>query len=63
MTPAYSWPADRFSDLLTEAGLVPFARLFHDPASERGFLDAHLLACLGLGRFLQIIGSLVDVCR
>jgi SAM-dependent methyltransferase len=25
-------------------GLDPFARLLHDPASERGFLDAHLLA-------------------
>lgn len=47
VTPAYSWPADRFADLLTEAGLAPFARLLHDQASERGFLDAHLLARLG----------------
>ncbi|OPC78026.1 SAM-dependent methyltransferase [Embleya scabrispora] len=44
VAPAYSWPADRFAALLTEAGLVPFARLLHDPASERGFLDTHLLA-------------------
>lgn len=41
VTPAYSWPADRFADLLAGAGLVRFARLLHDPASERGFLDAH----------------------
>ncbi len=46
VAPAYSWPADRLAELLTEAGLVPFARLLHDPASERGFLDAHLLARL-----------------
>ncbi|MFD3700832.1 class I SAM-dependent methyltransferase [Streptomyces sp. NPDC058646] len=44
VTPAYSWPVDRFADLLTAAGLAPFAQLLHDPASERGFLDAHLLA-------------------
>ncbi|MFE5328464.1 methyltransferase domain-containing protein [Embleya sp. NPDC056575] len=44
VAPAYSWPADRFAELLTEAGLVPFARLLHDPATERGFLDTHLLA-------------------
>ena len=46
VAPAYSWPADRFAELMTGAGLVPFARLLHDPASERGFLDAHLLARL-----------------
>ncbi|MFI6289615.1 class I SAM-dependent methyltransferase [Streptomyces sp. NPDC051018] len=46
VTPAYSWPADRFADLLDGAGLLTFARLLHDPASERGFLDAHLLARL-----------------
>ncbi|MFB8167251.1 class I SAM-dependent methyltransferase [Kitasatospora purpeofusca] len=44
VTPAYSWPVDRLAGLLTVAGLDPFARLLHDPASERGFLDAHLLA-------------------
>ncbi|WP_329494936.1 class I SAM-dependent methyltransferase [Kitasatospora herbaricolor] len=44
VTPAYSWPVDRLAGLLAEAGLTPFARLLHDPASERGFLDAHLLA-------------------
>ncbi|MER6218099.1 class I SAM-dependent methyltransferase [Streptomyces sp. NPDC001272] len=44
VTPAYSWPADRLAGLLTGAGLTPFARLLHDPASERGFLDAHVLA-------------------
>ncbi|MFD5511629.1 class I SAM-dependent methyltransferase [Streptomyces sp. NPDC127051] len=44
VTPAYSWPVDRFAELLVEAGLAPFARLLHDPASERGFLDAHVLA-------------------
>ncbi|WP_019354015.1 class I SAM-dependent methyltransferase [Streptomyces sp. AA1529] len=44
VTPAYSWPTDRFAALLARAGLVPFARLLHDPASERGFLDAHVLA-------------------
>ena len=32
--------------LLAGAGLDPFARLVHDPASERGFLEAHLLARL-----------------
>ncbi|MFK0297137.1 class I SAM-dependent methyltransferase [Streptomyces sp. NPDC090442] len=46
VTPAYSWPVDQFAELLTAAGLVPFAQLVHDPASERGFLDAHLLARL-----------------
>ncbi|WP_420081789.1 class I SAM-dependent methyltransferase [Streptomyces sp. JL4002] len=44
VTPAYSWPVDRFADLMAGARLVPFARLLHDPASERGFLDAHVLA-------------------
>ncbi|WP_435973040.1 class I SAM-dependent methyltransferase [Streptomyces sp. Qhu_M48] len=44
VTPAYSWPVDRFAEVLAGSGLVPFARLVHDPASERGFLDAHLLA-------------------
>ncbi|MFD5149004.1 class I SAM-dependent methyltransferase [Streptomyces sp. NPDC058401] len=44
VTPAYSWPVDRFAALMSGAGLVPFARLVHDPATERGFLDAHLLA-------------------
>lgn len=44
VAPAYSWPADRLAELLADAGLDPFARLLHDPASERGFLDAHLLA-------------------
>ncbi|MCM1973486.1 class I SAM-dependent methyltransferase [Streptomyces sp. G1] len=44
VTPAYSWPVDRFAELMSAAGLVPFARLIHDPASERGFLDAHVLA-------------------
>ncbi|AYV32756.1 23S rRNA (guanine(745)-N(1))-methyltransferase (plasmid) [Streptomyces sp. ADI95-16] len=46
VTPAYSWPVDRFAELLTGAGLAPFARLLHDPATERGFLDAHVLARL-----------------
>ncbi|MGV9453112.1 class I SAM-dependent methyltransferase [Streptomyces sp. NPDC003635] len=46
VTPAYSWPVDRFAELLFRAGLDPFARLLHDPASERGFLDTHLLARL-----------------
>ncbi|MEU8620543.1 class I SAM-dependent methyltransferase [Streptomyces sp. NPDC048623] len=44
VTPAYSWPVDRFAGLLADAGLTPFARLVHDPATERGFLDAHVLA-------------------
>jgi SAM-dependent methyltransferase len=44
VTPAYSWPAEQFAELLTGAGLVMVARLLHDPASERGFLDTHLLA-------------------
>ncbi|MFF4103996.1 class I SAM-dependent methyltransferase [Streptomyces sp. NPDC001903] len=44
VTPAYSWPADGFADLMAGAGFDPFARLLHDPASERGFLDAHVLA-------------------
>ena len=44
VVPAYSWPAERLAELLADAGLVPFARLLHDPASERGFLDTHLLA-------------------
>ncbi|MFJ8858816.1 class I SAM-dependent methyltransferase [Streptomyces sp. NPDC102451] len=44
VAPAYSWPVDRFAELLTGAGLTPFARLLHDPASERGFLDTHVLA-------------------
>ncbi|MEV0959841.1 class I SAM-dependent methyltransferase [Streptomyces sp. NPDC049951] len=46
VAPAYSWPVDRFAGLLAGAGLDPFARLVHDPASERGFLEAHLLARL-----------------
>ncbi|MET9346384.1 class I SAM-dependent methyltransferase [Streptomyces termitum] len=44
VAPAYAWSADRFADLLTGAGFDPFARLLHDPRTERGFLDAHLLA-------------------
>ncbi|MFE0674640.1 class I SAM-dependent methyltransferase [Streptomyces sp. NPDC058867] len=44
VTPAYSWPVDRLAAMLTEAGLVTVARLLHDPKSERGFLDAHVLA-------------------
>lgn len=44
VAPAYSWPVDRLAGLLADAGLVPFARLLHDPATERGFLDTHLLA-------------------
>ncbi|MFD3816528.1 class I SAM-dependent methyltransferase [Streptomyces rubiginosohelvolus] len=44
VAPAYSWPVDRLAGLLGDAGLDPFARLLHDPASDRGFLDAHLLA-------------------
>lgn len=44
---AYSWPADQLSHLLVGAGFTPFARLLHDPATERGFLDAHLIARLG----------------
>ena len=46
VTPAYSWPVDRFAELLAGAGLVNLTRLIHDPESERGFLDAHLLARL-----------------
>ncbi|MEU0413428.1 class I SAM-dependent methyltransferase [Streptomyces griseorubiginosus] len=44
VAPAYSWPAEQFVELLAGAGFVTFARLLHDPASERGFLDTHLLA-------------------
>lgn len=44
VAPAYSWPVERLAEMLVAAGLAPFARLVHDPASERGFLDAHLLA-------------------
>ncbi|MFJ6698005.1 class I SAM-dependent methyltransferase [Streptomyces sp. NPDC091272] len=44
VTPAYSWPAERMTELLTGAGLATVAQLLHDPASERGFLDAHVLA-------------------
>ena len=46
VAPAYSWPVDQFAELLAGAGLTPFARLLHDPASERGFLDVHVLARL-----------------
>lgn len=38
------WPAEPFTELLAEAGLVTMARLLHDPAFERGFLDTPLLA-------------------
>ncbi|TQM71706.1 methyltransferase family protein [Actinomadura hallensis] len=44
VTPAYSWPVERLVELMEGAGLVPFARLVHDPASERGFLEGHLMA-------------------
>jgi SAM-dependent methyltransferase len=44
VAPAYSWPVEAFTELLAAAGFVTFARLLHDPASERGFLDAHLVA-------------------
>ena len=42
--------ASLFADRLegqpfARAMIGTFARLLHDPASERGFLDAHLLAC------------------
>lgn len=46
VAPAYSWPVDRFAELLAGVGLDVVARLLHDPASERGFLDAHVLARL-----------------
>ncbi|MBM7442265.1 class I SAM-dependent methyltransferase [Streptomyces sp. HB132] len=46
VAPAYSWPVDRMAESLAGAGLTPFARLLHDPASERGFLDAHVLSRL-----------------
>ncbi|MFB6839624.1 class I SAM-dependent methyltransferase [Streptomyces sp. NPDC056361] len=46
VAPAYSWPPDLFAALLTDAGLAPFTRLLHDPASERGFLDVHVMARL-----------------
>lgn len=46
VAPAFSWPVDQFVQLLAEAGFTTFARLIHDPASERGFLDAHLVARL-----------------
>ncbi|MFD3471569.1 class I SAM-dependent methyltransferase [Streptomyces sp. NPDC058682] len=49
VAPAYSWPVDRFAELLAGAGLTTFARLLHDPASERGFLEAHVLARLDPG--------------
>jgi SAM-dependent methyltransferase len=49
VAPAYSWPVDRFAELLAGAGLVTFARLVHDTESERGFLEAHLLARLDPG--------------
>lgn len=48
VTPAYSWPVDRLAELVTAAGFVTVARLLHDPAAERGFLDAHLLARLAV---------------
>ncbi|MFI6124848.1 class I SAM-dependent methyltransferase [Streptomyces sp. NPDC051064] len=44
VAPAYSWPVEQFAELLTGAGLTPFARLLFDPASERGYLDTHVLA-------------------
>lgn len=44
VAPAYSWPAEQFAELLTGAGLVTVSRLLHDPMSERGFLDTHLIA-------------------
>jgi SAM-dependent methyltransferase len=44
VTSAYSWPVEQFAELIAGAGLVPFARLVHDPNSARGFLEAHLMA-------------------
>lgn len=44
VAPAWAWPVDRFAALLTGAGLIDQARLVNDPASERGYLDVHLLA-------------------
>ncbi|NJQ15742.1 class I SAM-dependent methyltransferase [Streptomyces bohaiensis] len=44
VTPAYSWPVERLAELTAEAGLFVVAKLIHDPQSERGFLDAHILA-------------------
>ncbi|MEV0008980.1 class I SAM-dependent methyltransferase [Streptomyces sp. NPDC047973] len=44
VAPAYNWPVELMAELLAGAGLVTVARLLHDPASERGFLDAHVLA-------------------
>ncbi len=44
VAPAYSWPVDLFVRQLADAGFATFARLIHDPASGRGFLDAHVLA-------------------
>ncbi|MFG2432502.1 class I SAM-dependent methyltransferase [Streptomyces sp. NPDC048590] len=44
VAPAYNWPVELMAESLAGAGLVTVARLLHDPASERGFLDAHVLA-------------------
>ncbi|NJP65455.1 methyltransferase domain-containing protein [Streptomyces spiramenti] len=44
VTHAYSWPVERLAELTAEAGLFVVAKLTHDPQSERGFLDAHILA-------------------
>ena len=44
VAPAYSWPVAVFAEMLEKAGLKVIARIIHDPESERGFLDAHLIA-------------------
>ena len=46
VTPAYSWPVDELAAIITQAGFQVFARLTDDPESDRGFLDAHILARL-----------------
>ncbi|MFE1559362.1 class I SAM-dependent DNA methyltransferase [Streptomyces sp. NPDC058734] len=44
VAPAYSWPVERFVEVLAGAGFEVVARLVHGPASERGFLEGHLVA-------------------
>nr|ABQ41261.1 putative methyltransferase [Streptomyces lavendulae] len=44
VAPAYSWPVERFVEVLAGAGFEVVARMVHGPVSERGFLEGHLLA-------------------
>lgn len=46
VAPAYSWPVGQLASIIADSGFRIVATLTDDPDSERGFLDAHIIARL-----------------